>query len=319
MPGTWTRRILVGNLLAQAGIVLTGGLVRLTGSGLGCSTFPECEPGQLTSTFTPETGIHGFVEFGNRLLTFVVLVLAVAAAVAVWRARPRRPRLRLLALAPLLGVVVQAGVGGVTVLTGLDPVTVAAHFLISMLLVAASTVLLLRHAEGDERPRALVRPALRGLAAAVAATSAVVLTLGTVVTGSGPHSGDAEDPNRLALDLEAVSRVHADVVLLLLALTVVLRVALRRTGAPPLAVRRAGQVLLVILAQGVLGYAQYALDLARPLVWAHMLGACLLVVGVTALQLALRERRDAGGATSAPHLRRGGTDVVGAPAARQLL
>lgn len=303
MPSPRTARILLANLVAQTGIVLTGGLVRLTGSGLGCSTFPECEPGQLTSTFTPATGIHGFVEFGNRLLAFVVLALAAAAAVAVWRLRPRRRGMRLLAGGVLLGVLVQAGLGGVTVLTGLDPATVAAHFLISMALVTVSTVLLLRHSEGDGRPRPLVRPALRRLAAGVGAVSAAVLVLGTVVTGSGPHSGDAEDPNRFALDLETISRVHADLVLLLLALTAVLYVALHRSGAPALAVHRAGMVLVVILAQGVVGYTQYALELARPLVWAHMLGACLLVVAVTALQLALRERgplRATPGRTGAP-------------------
>lgn len=278
------------NLLAEIGIVLTGGLVRLTGSGLGCSTFPECEPGQLTSTFTPATGIHGLVEFGNRLLSFVVLAAAVAAVVAVWRLGGQRRRLRALPVAVLLGVLVQAGVGGVSVRLHLHPLVVSAHFLLSMVLVAVSTVLLLRHLEGDGRPRSLVRPALRRLAAAVAVLGAAALVLGTVVTGAGPHSGDADEPNRLALDLESISRVHADVVLALLVVTVGLYVALRRTGAPRPAVRRAAQVLAVIALQGAVGYTQYALELPRSLVWAHMLGACLLVVAVTALQLSLRER-----------------------------
>ena len=290
MPTPWTRRILLANLVAQVGIVLTGGLVRLTESGLGCSTWPECEPGTYTPTLQPETGLHAYVEFGNRLLTFAVGVLAIAALVAVWRLRPRRRGLRLLAATPLLGVVAQVLLGGVTVLTDLHPVPVAGHFLLSMVLVAASTVLLLRLSEGDGPPRALVHPVIRRMAAGLAAVTAGVLVLGTAVTGAGPHSGDADSPARLGLDPRTVSWLHADLVLLLLGLTVGLVVALRVTGAPARAVRLAQLVLGVILVQGAVGYAQYALDLARPLVWAHMLGACLLVAAVTALQLGLRER-----------------------------
>ena len=290
MPTPWTRRILLANLVAQVGIVLTGGLVRLTESGLGCSTWPECEPGAYTPTLQPETGLHAYVEFGNRLLTFVVGVLAIAALVAVWRLRPRRGGLRLLAATPLLGVVGQVLLGGVTVLTDLHPVPVAGHFLLSTALVAASTVLLLRLGEGDGPPQALVHPVLRRSAAGLAVVTAGVLVLGTAVTGAGPHSGDADSPARLGLDPRTVSWLHADLVLLLLGLTVGLVVALRVTGAPALALRRAQLVLGVVVAQGAVGYAQYALDLARPLVWAHMLGACLLVVAVTALQLGLRER-----------------------------
>ncbi len=300
MPRPWTRRILLANLVAQVGIVLTGGLVRLTGSGLGCSTWPECEPGTYTPTAQPEMGIHAHVEFGNRLLTFVVGLLAVAALVAVWRVRPRRRGLRLLAAAPLLGVVGQVLLGGVTVLTELHPVPVAGHFLLSMVLVAVSTVLLLRLGEGDGPPRALVHPVLRRTAAGLGAVTAGVLVLGTAVTGAGPHSGDADSPARLGLDPRTVSWLHADLVLLLLGLTIGLVVALRVTGAPALAVRRAQLVLGVIIAQGAVGYAQYALDLAEPLVWLHMLGACLLVVAVTALQLGLRER--AAVAAPAPRL-----------------
>ncbi len=283
----------MANLVAQIGIVLTGGLVRLTGSGLGCSTWPECEPGEYTPTLQPVTGYHGYVEFGNRLLTFVVGVLAVAALVAVWRMRPRRPRLLLLGAAPLVGVVAQALLGGLTVLVDLNPAIVAAHFLLSMVLVAVSTLLVLRAREGDGRPLALVHPVLRRLAALLAVVAAAILVLGTAVTGAGPHSGDADTPARLAVDPRTVAWLHADLVLLFLGLAVGLLVALRVVGAPGRAVRTAGLVVAVTLAQGALGYLQYALDLPRPLVWGHMLGACLLVVAVTALQVALRERRPA--------------------------
>lgn len=281
--------VLAANLVAQVGIVLTGGLVRLTGSGLGCPTWPRCEAGTYTPTFQPERGYHAYVEFGNRLLTFVVTVLAIAALVAVWRLRPRR-RVRLLGAAPLVGVVLQAGIGGITVLTHLTPWTVMVHFTVSMGLIAVSTMLLLRVREGDGAPRSLVHPVLRQLAAVLAAIAAVVLVLGTAVTGAGPHSGDAEEPVRLGIDTRTISWLHADTVLLFLGLAVGLYVALRITDAPRGATRWSGAVLLVTLAQGTLGYTQYALAVPAPLVWAHMLGACLLVVAVTGVQVALRER-----------------------------
>ncbi len=290
MPTPWTRRILLANLVAQVGIVLTGGLVRLTGSGLGCSTFPECEPGQWTSTFQPETGIHGFVEFGNRLLAFVVLAFSVAAVVAVWRLRPRRRDLRLIASAVVVGVLGQALVGGLSVLFDLSPLVVAGHFLFSMVLIALSTVLLLRSAGGEGPGRPLVRRSLRRLGAAVAAATATTLVLGTLVTGSGPHSGDADEPNRLPLELEAITRLHGDAVAVLAVAVVALAVLLRVTGAPARTQRWSAAVLGVVLVQGLLGVVQYALELPIALVWAHMLGACLLVVMVTGLQLGLRER-----------------------------
>ena len=285
--------VVLANLVAQVGIVLTGGLVRLTGSGLGCSTFPQCEPGSYTPAFQPATPYHAYVEFGNRLLTFVVAVLAIAALVAVWRLRPRR-RLRLLGAAPLVGVVVQAGIGGITVLTHLTPWTVMLHFMVSMALVAVSTVLVLRVREGDGAPRPLVHPVLRQLAAVLAALAAVVLVLGTAVTGAGPHSGDADQPVRLGIDPRTISWLHADAVLLFLGLAVGLYVALRITDAPRGATRWSGAVLVVTLAQGALGYTQYALAVPAGLVWAHMLGACLTVVTVTGVQLALRERATVG-------------------------
>jgi heme a synthase len=288
--GRWTRWLLVANLVAEVGIVLTGGVVRLTGSGLGCPTWPQCAPGSYVPTVQQAQGFHKYIEFGNRTLTSVVSVLAVAALVAVWRMRPARPRLRLVAALPLLGVAVQAVLGGITVLTHLSPYFVAAHFLVSMLLITVSTLLVVRAAEGDAAPRPLVPAPLRTMAGLVAGVSAVVLVLGTVVTGSGPHSGDAAAPTRFALDPRTLSWLHADLVLLLLGLAVGLLVGLRLVAAPARAGRRAWQVLAVLLAQGAVGYAQYATGLPGVLVGLHMLGACLLVVTVTALVLSLRER-----------------------------
>jgi cytochrome c oxidase assembly protein subunit 15 len=277
------RRILLANLAAQVGIVLTGGLVRLTGSGLGCPTWPECVPGSYTPVVTQAEGIHKDIEFGNRLLTFVVglTALATLVAIVVHARRVRAPR-RLVALgaAPLLGVVAQAVLGGVTVLTGLSPITVAAHFLVSMVLVAGSTVLLLA-VVSPSAPSPLRRE-VHWLGWAIAGVAAVVLVLGTVVTGSGPHSGDADTPARFAVDPQAASWLHADAVWLFVGLVVALVVGLRVAGASDLARRRTHWLLGVTLAQGAVGYVQYATDLPVALVAAHMLGASLLVVAVVA-------------------------------------
>jgi heme a synthase len=290
--GPWTRRLLTANLAVQIGIVVTGGLVRLTGSGLGCPTWPQCAPGTYTPVVEQAEGLHAVIEFGNRLLTFVVGLVAVAALVAVVRHRPRRPRLVALAAVPLLGVVVQALLGGVTVLTGLHPLTVAAHFLVSMALVAASALLLVRAGEGDGPARPVVRAEIRWLATALAAVGAAVLVLGTAVTGSGPHSGDADTPARLGLDPRAVSWLHADAVLVFCGLLLATVLALRLTDAPERARARARLVLVVTLAQAAVGYAQYATGLPEVLVALHMLGASLLVAALVALLTALRVRED---------------------------
>jgi cytochrome c oxidase assembly protein subunit 15 len=286
--------VLIANLVIQIGIVVTGGLVRLTGSGLGCPTWPECVPGSYTPVLHQAEGVHKYIEFGNRTLTFVVGVAAVAALVVVWRTGRRS--LRLLGALPLVGVVAQAVLGGITVLTGLNPATVAAHFLLSMALVAVSTALLVRAGEGDGPAVPLVPVPLQRLALLLAAVGAAVLVVGTMVTGSGPHSGDAETPARLGLDPRTMSWLHADLVLLFLGLLVGLLVALRVTGAPTSAQVRARWVLGVTLAQGTVGYVQYATDLPEALVALHMLGASLLVVALTALVLSLRERAAAPGA-----------------------
>lgn len=290
LPGApvWVRRALLVNLVAQVGIVLTGGLVRLTGSGLGCPTWPECVPGSYTPTVEQAEGYHKHIEFGNRLLTFVVTLAAIAALVAVVKhvrrtGAPRR--LLLLGALPFVGVLVQAGLGGVTVLTGLSPVTVAAHFLVSMVLVAGSTVLLL--AVASPSAPAPVRPELRVLGWVIAGLAAVVMVLGTVVTGSGPHSGDADRPARLGLDPQVASWVHADAVWLFLGLVAALVVALRLTDGPEPARRRARWLLGVTLAQGAVGYVQYLTGLPIAVVAVHLLGACLLTVAVAAAVVGL--------------------------------
>ncbi|MGY2085331.1 COX15/CtaA family protein [Blastococcus sp. SYSU DS0539] len=275
-------RLAFANVLANGAIVLTGGVVRLTGSGLGCPTWPRCTTESFVTT--PEMGIHGVVEFGNRLLTFVLAVLAVSLVVVV--VRSPRSDLRPLAVAAFLGIPTQGVVGGITVLTGLNPWTVAAHFLVSMGLVALTTLLWLRSREPGVGEPLLGRP-FRLLVGAIAAVTALVLVMGTVVTGSGPHSGDPE-AGRTGLDAELVSHLHADAVFLLVGLTLALLVALYATDSPGRVRRAARDLLVVQLAQGVVGYVQYFTDLPILLVLLHMLGAVLITAFTARLVWSVR-------------------------------
>lgn len=284
---SWLLRAAVVNLVVQVGIVVTGGIVRLTGSGLGCPTWPECAPGSLVPTAAQTEGVTKLIEFGNRLLTFVVGIAALAVLVLAWRYR--RGLLRLAAL-PLVGTLGQAALGGYTVMTELHPTTVAAHFLLSMVLIAASTVLLQRLVEPDGPVSSRVERPVAILAWALAGVAAVILVLGTVVTGTGPHSGDADQPARFALDPRTVSMVHADAVLLFCGLLAGYLLVVRRLGRHGRSWTRGLALLAVTLAQGALGYTQYFTALPRVLVGLHMLGASLFAVAITALLLSTRTR-----------------------------
>lgn len=293
----WAGRVLWANLVGQVAIVVTGGAVRLTGSGLGCSDWPECEPGQFTPVRHEATSFHPYVEFGNRTLTGVLMILAIASLWVVWRSPRRTHGLRALATVPLVGVLAQAVIGGLTVLVDLHPALVGSHLLISMLLIAASTVLALRWAAPDSAPRWAVGGRTRALAVALVPLTAAMLTLGTIVTGTGPHSGDANAPYRYALDPLLVTRAHSLSVWLFLAVLLALAVDLwrrvRRVDADPAlgrAMRRTGDLLVLSLVQGAIGYLQYFTGLPVVLVGLHMLGASLLVVAQTAQVLALRPR-----------------------------
>ncbi|MCA0145036.1 heme A synthase [Blastococcus sp. LR1] len=272
---TTISRLALANAVANGLIVVTGGAVRLTGSGLGCPTWPRCTTESFVAT--PELAGHGVIEFGNRLLTFVLAAIAIATVVAVWRSTRRD--LRPLAVVTFLGIPAQALLGGVTVLTGLNPWTVAAHFLVSAVLVALSTTLWLRSREPGVGSPLLRRPFVL-LTWGIAAATAGVLVLGTIVTGSGPHSGDVDDADvptgdRIGFDPELMSQLHADVVFLLVGLTIAMLVALYATDAPDRVRRAARDLLIVELAQGVVGYVQYFTDLPIALVLLHMLGAVL--------------------------------------------
>lgn len=275
-------RLALASVVANGLIVLTGGFVRLTGSGLGCPTWPRCTEESFVST--PELAVHGVIEFGNRLLTFVLVAVAAATLVAVFRSARRD--LRRLAVLAFLGIPAQGVVGGITVLTGLNPYTVAAHFLVSIVLVALTTTMWLRAREPGVGQLVVRRPLAR-LAQGVAATTGLVLVLGTLVTGSGPHSGDP-DAGRTGWDPALVSQLHADAVFLLVGLTVALLVALHATDSPARVRRAARDLLAVELAQGVIGYVQYFTDLPIVLVLLHMAGAVLITVYAARLVWAVR-------------------------------
>jgi heme a synthase len=277
-PGRWfawsgspvaLRRLAVAPLVANVLIVVTGGAVRLTNSGLGCPTWPSCTGRSLTPT--KAYAIHGLVEFTNRQLTFVVGLLGALTLVAAWRQR----RALRLALVGFLGIPAQAVLGGITVLTDLNPYAVACHFLLSMAVIAVYALLVWRL---HGAPSAAVPAAATTLARVLAALTAVVLTLGTVVTGSGPHAGDlkAGRLHRIHVSSSGISQLHADAVMALIGVTVGM-LALSYALHASREVRRAAAILLgVELAQGVIGYTQYFLDVPPLLVMVHMLGACLV-------------------------------------------
>jgi cytochrome c oxidase assembly protein subunit 15 len=287
-PAAVSRAALV-NAVANGLIVITGGAVRLTGSGLGCPTWPRCTDASFVAT--PELAGHGAIEFGNRMLTFVLTAAAIAVLVAVFRS-PRRD-LRRLALLSFLGIPAQALLGGITVLTDLNPWIVAAHFLVSAVLVALATTLWLRSREPGVGQPLLRRPFVL-LVRGIAAVTAAVLVLGTVVTGSGPHSGDLHEVDgvttvdRMGFDPETVSQLHADVVFLLIGLTVALLVALYATDSPARVRWAARDLLIVQLAQGLVGYVQYFTDLPIALVLVHMLGAVLVTAFTARLVWSVR-------------------------------
>jgi cytochrome c oxidase assembly protein subunit 15 len=282
-------------LIANVGIVVTGGAVRLTASGLGCPTWPRCTADSLVPT--AQMGVHGFIEFGNRLLTYVLVAAVGAAIVATMRTQPRRPALVWLAWSLFAGIVAQAVLGGITVLTGLNPVAVMAHFLLSMVMVAAATVLYWRSGEpGDGPARPRVRPELRRLGALLVATVAVTLFLGTVVTGSGPHSGDRDATHRLPLSPTTAAQLHADFVFLMFGLAVALLFALRATDAPARVRRPTRDLLAVAAAQGLIGYVQYFTKLPIVLVGMHVLGASLVWIAALRVYLSMAERQPIAGA-----------------------
>ncbi len=268
-------RVLGLLVFLQSALIVTGGSVRLTGSGLGCPTWPECTPGSYVPVANQAEGqLHAWIEFGNRLLTFVLLICALAVvtfSVRVSKNAANKERVRSLAALQILGIFGQGMLGGVTVLTDLHPLTVAAHYLLSILLIAGA--ISLRY-ELIGTPVEKTTGLISFLIPIFVWLTFLVLVAGTIVTGSGPHAGD-EKAQRFGFDPQVVSWLHADLVIALIVLAVMLLLIAHQSGMS-LLVRRIGVFLLIAFSQGVIGYIQYFTGLPEALVAAHLIGSTLV-------------------------------------------
>jgi cytochrome c oxidase assembly protein subunit 15 len=290
VPTPLIRTLAVVTVIGQAGIAVTGAVVRVTGSGLGCPSWPECFPDSLVPAPHPEVAaLNQWIEFGNRLLSVALVLAAGFAMLAVLTIRPHRRRLVWLAVAQPLGVVAQAVVGGFVVLSGLVWWSVAVHFLISMVFTWLAVLLVGAVSDGAGPPRLLVPGPVRGLLAVSTVVLAALLMAGTLVTAAGPHAGDAATP-RLDVEVATVAQLHADLLFGFLGLLVGLGFLLRATAVPRRVGRRYGWLLVAVLAQGALGGAQYALGVPEALAALHVLGAALVTVAMAALWSATSER-----------------------------
>ncbi|MEU5078769.1 MULTISPECIES: COX15/CtaA family protein [Streptomyces] len=282
------RRAALAALVMSVVIVVTGGAVRLTGSGLGCPTWPTCTDDSLTTTRA--MGFHGIIEFGNRMLTYVLCAAVGWAIIAARSEKPWRRGLTRLGWAQFWVVMGNAVLGGIVVLVGLNPYTVAAHFLLSTALIAIATVMWQRTREGDEAPRPLVGKAVAQLVWFLVAASALLIAVGTVVTGAGPHAGDSSEVERIPIDWETVSKLHAVLAWIVVTLTFALWFVLKAVDAPKGPLARTRELFVILLCQGAIGYVQYFTHLPEALVAAHMLGSTVMWIWVLRVLLALRER-----------------------------
>ena len=276
------------SLISQILIVVTGGAVRLTGSGLGCPTWPRCTADSLVNV--PEQGIHGVIEFTNRLLTFVLVVIALLTFITVWRlGKQARKGLTFLALSAGLGIFAQAVVGGISVLTNLNPWVVGLHFVVSAALIAIASILLWRIYSPEHAP---IPYRVYVSAPVVSIVGFVALLVGVVVTGAGPHAGDANAP-RNGLDLEVLQHVHSYPAYAALGLAVIVWVALlrvQREESKSLATKISGWLVAALVVQAIIGVAQARLGVPALLVGLHMLGASVLASLLTFQFLAIRAK-----------------------------
>lgn len=296
-PRTVRRAALVA-LVMSVVIVVTGGAVRLTGSGLGCPTWPKCTDDSLTTTSA--MGVHGVIEFTNRMLTYVLCAAVGWAIIAARSEKPYRRSLTRLGWAQFWVVMSNAILGGVVVLVGLNPYTVAAHFLLSSALIAVATVMWQRTQEGDETPHPLVGKAVRQLVWVLVVASVLLIAVGTVVTGSGPHAGDSSEIERMPLDWENVSKLHAVLAWVVVTLTFALWFVLKAVDAPKGPLDRTRDLFVVLLLQGGVGYIQYFTDLPEALVGLHMFGSALVWIAVLRVLLSLRERPETAALAAVP-------------------
>jgi len=274
------RKTLYGVLLfLQGALVITGGAVRLTGSGLGCPTWPECTDGSYIPVANQAEGqLHAWIEFGNRLLTFALVISALVVLIHVLYTKRRE--LRLLALGQVLGILGQGVLGGITVLTDLHPLPVASHLLLSIILIAGATSLYSRR-NFSAVQRMDIDRTTRNLSRVHILVTFLVIALGTVVTGSGPHAGD-EDARRFGFEIRGVATLHAEAVIALLGITLALYIAAKNY---PEIIRAIIIFTIITLAQGVLGYIQYFTGIPEILVGFHLLGAVLVWIAAWRIRI----------------------------------
>ena len=276
------RTALFGVLLfLQGALVVTGGAVRLTGSGLGCPTWPECTPGSYTPVpHQAEGQLHAWIEFGNRLLTFALLLSALIAVIYVLKTG--RKDLRSLAAGQVLGILGQGVLGGITVLTDLHPLPVSGHLLLSMLLIAGATSLYSRRHEPQIKVAAPTKT-ISLVSQLHIVVAFVVLILGTLVTGSGPHAGD-EKTQRFGFEIRSVAILHADAVILIVGITLALLVA----ASVAQSTKKAIYIFFAVtLAQGAIGYTQYFTGIPEILVAAHLAGATIFWIAAWRIRLSV--------------------------------
>ncbi len=279
--GRWIPVIFWINLACQIGIIVTGGVVRLSKSGLGCSSWPHCEPGQFTPRYHPDSGLRPFIEFGNRALTLVLLIFAILVLVSTYKhLRAKGKGFVRLSWVPLLLTIFQAVWGMLVVYLHLHPFFVSVHFIVSPILVASSAVLVYRLYEGNGAIRLAVNRGAQYVYWPLAAVGFIVLILGTLTTGSGPHSGDANTPQRFPFNPAQVAWLHADFVWLFCGLLLGVAIVLMITKAHSPAKKALIALTIVTLLQGAIGYIQYFTGLPEILVGLHMLGAALLSAGI---------------------------------------
>lgn len=274
------RRISLANLIAQSGIIVTGAIVRLTGSGLGCPTWPDCAPGSLIPVAGQVEGFHKYIEFGNRTLTF--LVLAISIALFVFSLLNEKRNIIVWSFLPLIGTLLQAVLGGITVLTGLHPSTVMAHFLLSIVLVGISVKIY--DYFNNKRIFEPLPKIVDSYVKLVTLVGLAVIILGTITTGSGPHSGD-EIAARFDLDIRVIAWLHADSVLLFVGLIVGLLVitVINKESKDIYKITRT--LFIICLVQGLIGYVQWFNGLPWLLVSLHVIGAVIIWIAITNLAL----------------------------------
>lgn len=263
------------NLITQSGIIVTGAVVRLTGSGLGCPTWPNCAPGSLVPVASQVEGFHKYIEFGNRLLTFVVLIASIAVLIIAIISKNKK--IILWSVLPLIGTLLQAVLGGITVLTGLNPFTVMFHFLLSIVLVAISTIIYRFWSKSN--PIKIQSKLIRNYIKFFTLIGFAVITLGTITTGSGPHSGD-EIAARFNIDTRTIAWIHADSVLLFIGLLIGLILLVRTNDAYKSLSKSLNSLFILCIIQGFIGYTQWFTNLPWILVGFHVLGSVLIWINL---------------------------------------